>query len=186
MTTSHTTIIDEHSLNDHIIQKIGYREAVVHATMCHLYRQEQEQGNVFNQIWFACSFNCLAANTPYTLSELKRSMRKLERKKWIMRRHFGRYHDTFYCVLDQSIESFLILVSYESRKTYRILLKEYHYQNSFHNYILNGWFEYSMKALSEDLGMFQSELKSHLRPLKKHKLIEQKTIGIDTYFRFPE
>lgn len=96
------------------------------------------------------------------------------------------YQTPLYQWLDDSVASILELVSYPSKKVYLAIQREYTYQKGFHNYVLDGWFEYSIKQVAASAGLFQVETNFSIKELQRNGLLEQKNIGIINYFRLPK
>ena len=165
---------------------LSHREAVVHHSMyCH-YQEAFASRKLVNNKWFTCHLATIAEETGYSKRQVKRAPRKLWRKKWLKIMDLEGYQTPLYQWLDDSVASLLELVSYPSKKVYLAIQREYTYQNGFHNYVLGGWFEYSIKQAAASAGLFQVETSFSIKELQRIGLLEQKNIGIINYFRLPK
>ncbi|SDW07242.1 hypothetical protein SAMN05421781_0346 [Marinococcus luteus] len=183
MSLMNESVQENEALDQTIIQTIGYREALIHYELYRRYQQAIERDEMFSNNWFQCSTAWLRERTNYSDKEIKTALRKLRRKKWIQRVGLKGQVDPLYLWFDDSLQSILATVPIKSKNIYYLLLEEYRHLNSFHNYIIHGWFEYSIKRLSDETDMFYFEIRPYLKKLKKHQLIEQKKIGQVNYFR---
>lgn len=169
-----------------IEQTLSRREAAVHHSMYYRYQEALTRRELVNNKWFACHITTIADETGYSKRQVKRATRKLWRKNWLKIMDLEGYQTHLYQWLDDSVASILELVSYPSKKVYLAIQREYTYQNGFHNYVLDGWFEYSIKQVAASSGLFQVETNFSIKELKRKGLLEQKNIGIVNYFRLPK
>lgn len=169
-----------------IEQTLGEREAAVHYSLYRVYQQAIESRKLIKNDLFTCSYLELAEDTGYSKRQVKRAINKLWKKEWLIIKHFEAYDTPLYQWLDDSLPSLLAIISNEARKVYAVIKGEYKYQNAFHNYVLDGWFQYSVKQVFESTYLSKMSINFSVKELKKRGLLEQKSIGVTNYFRLPK
>lgn len=180
---------DSHPLSqiyNTIEQTLGYREATVHHSMYRRYHEALDRRELLNNKWFPCHITTMAHDTGYSKRQVKRAIRKLRRKEWLKIMDIEGYQTPLYQWLDDSAASLLELVSDQSQKVYVVIQDEYHYQNGFHNYVLDGWFAYSIKQVAASARLSHMDTKWSIKKLQKKGLLEQQRLGLTTYFRLPK